>query len=190
MNNYQYYNMTLAANATYNAGVYGNFFAMLTNSSTTPVKVQIGDTPEQDVPAGLSIEFSSPFNGLTIRNTTSGQISITFAVATGRIVDSRLSLIDSSLTVNLAANAIATIAQITTTGAAAVAVTTPAQTKEIMIQNTGSNPAWIGDANISTTRGYKLESGETIVLAASCNWYHIDDNTNHTTLNVVYMKQV
>lgn len=101
---YRYYSASIAAGETREFNVYARFIALLSWSGTTEAIVQIGDQPEETLPAGLQVSLpyddeGKPvyFDKIRIRNANAGAVTVKFAVSAGLIGDSNLLLSGSTL---------------------------------------------------------------------------------------------
>jgi len=93
--NYRHFSITIAANAIEEVFAYGRFLTMLDDTATTDTKVSIGGDSEETLPKGLSVELpqgETPFTILRFHNQTGVAITVTFALSSGRVYDSRLTL--------------------------------------------------------------------------------------------------
>lgn len=91
---YQYYAPSLTDGQILPVHAYGRFLTLLSNTSSTPIKISIGDTPFQNLPFGLSVELP-PANNFTIlrfQNDSGATVTIEFCISAGRIYDNRVNL--------------------------------------------------------------------------------------------------
>lgn len=174
---YRYFDITIAAGEIYQLNVFGRFMSILYNSSTTDPLVAINGQPEEKIPAGLSIKLSDEeysFKKIEIRNSSGSSMSLKLAFSSGEVYDNRFA-VTSTLDVNTATDTISTPAALTipTTAPGAASIAASTSRREVVIQNNGANPLWIGDANVdgANNRGIKVAAGDSIVLNTSAAIY-------------------
>lgn len=175
----QYFAGTIDAGGIITIETYANFLILLSNTSTTKVKVSIGGQAFQDLPVGLSVELprenEQSFSQLQFQNVTAGAIQIEFAISNGRVVNSSL-VLSGSVTTNEAVSQFTSSNKVSVgTGATIISTADPTR-KEIMLYNNDlTKTVWVGDGSVSATnkRGIPLAPDETLILRTSAAIYGI-----------------
>jgi len=173
---YQYFKRTIAAGEVIRINAYGNFLTLLNSTGAEDILISISGQSFQEMPQGLSLELpqGDSFVYLEFRNSEAGPVTIKFSLSNGKIFDNRVT-ISGTLDVTETTNAINTPAavavEVAVPGAATIAAN--ANRREILIQNNGANPIWVGDANVdgANNRGIKIDIGGSIILASEAALY-------------------
>lgn len=174
-NPYSFYRLTLTAGQILQTSVFGNFLNMLSNTSATNIRLRIDGEPEQELPAGLSVELpsGSTFTNIEFRNSTLVSVTIEFSTSSGRIMDNRLVVsgaINSSDTIldkALGNSSTFAVAQVTVPATAngIVIKAANANRQRITITNAGASIVYLAkDDTVTATTGHALLAGMAITL--------------------------
>lgn len=170
---YQEKTVTLAAGQRLEDFTTYSYFRVLALTGTG-LEVIFGNNQFQTpfTGAGLGIEFSYVLPRLTLVNTSGAPLTITFAVATGKVNDDRLT-VSGVLTVTAPTNApvairncgaLLTQAQVAV-GTSAVTISGSSSTKNsVLIKNIGSITVFIGGTGVTTANGMPIEPGEYLAI--------------------------
>jgi len=173
---YQYYQPTIAAGQILRVNAYSNFITLLDNSGSSDILISISGQSFQQLPKGISIGLpqGDNFKYLDFKNTSGASVQIKFSISSGRIFDNRV-VISDAIAVNPTSDTIETPAAITvpTTAPGSPQIAADTTRREIIIQNTGSNPLWVGDSAVdgASNRGVQIFSGESIILSTTAAIY-------------------
>lgn len=183
---YQKFTYVLAAGADIDVSVYGRFLTVLSNSNATDPHISVGGQAEYQIPAGLSIDLNpsadsgaiqaTNFGKLRFRNSSGSSMTIEFAISSGRIIDNRVTISTSTiLSVNNTGQTMSTPAAyaVATAAPGAAFLAAASTTREVIMQNNGAAPVWIGDANVdgSANRGILIPVGGTFALQTAAALY-------------------
>ncbi len=143
-----------------------NFFRILSISTTTNVTIRYGSsgTPSDVVGAGIGYEMGAIVDRVQIQNNSGGVLTITVALAVGKISDDRLN-ISGAINISKASSFTSVADLAIVAGAAAVVIQAAnSATREVIITNTGANDCRVGDAGTAVAEGTLLAVGQTIIL--------------------------
>ncbi len=185
-NPYKQFPLTIAANATERIQYDYNFFRVLSASANT-FAVRFGQSgAESDViGAGVGYELPEVVRDVFIRNLSGSSITLTVAMAIGKIYDDRLNVSGNinAVTVTpttLVSAADASVAATTTTQV----VTSDANNKSVAISNLVANATKIrvGDSSTGAAQGAEVPIGGTFVVDNTADIYVY--NPSGSTINV------
>jgi len=170
---YRHFTRTIPAGAIQTINVYANYITILDNDTSTDVKISINNQSFENLPKGLSIELPEGSNVATdvkFQNNSGGTMMLTFAVSSGKIQDSRLTIsgstFDDILKQSTGSVNVGTYGSFTTSSAVpgTIAIPSNVNRSSFSILNPESNTGttYIGkDTNLSSTNYMvKLEPGE------------------------------
>ena len=164
-NPYKQFTFTIADGAQQTLFYDFNYFRILSANVTTGVTVRFGSsgTPTDVVGAGIGYEMPAVVGRADIANNSGGTLTITVAVAIGRIDDDRLNV---SGAINVARAAVLdTIDDVTLAGATAtlIAPSNPLR-NELFVTNMSGGDIRVGDSNVAATSGFRIADGATIIM--------------------------
>lgn len=191
---YQHFSVeNLASGAEHKVSVVGNFIILLDYTGTDNVLISFGGESYQVLPKGIAVELpeDEQFRNLRFKQSSGAAQTFSFAVTTGKVFDSRL-VLSGSLDVNPSANAVETPEAFDVDDTAQIAVAADSETREVVLQNNGSNDIWLGDEDIdpSVKRGKKLEPGTECVWTCSGAIYAICESGLTSELSITKLKKV
>lgn len=155
---YQQITLFIAANSNRRLAAYARFFAVLENSSSTNIKVRIGDQPITEISEGIAVELpdaAPAFRHLDFFNPTGTDITIIVALSNGRIYDARL-VLSGTIDVNNSTDIIESENAVTAL-------------KVYNIDNAAAVDKGGGLVGVPVT-GQPFSTGETVVISGTTNY--------------------
>lgn len=191
---YQHFSVNnLPSGSIHKEGVLGNFLLLLSYTGTDSIYVSFGGETFQVLPKGIAVELpeDEKFLDLRFKQLSGAAQSFDFVITSGKVFDSRL-VLQGSLDVNISANSNESPEEASITDTASIAVAADSTCREVILQNNGSNDCWIGDSNVdgSSRRGYKLESGSSVIITSGGAIYARCLSGLTTTLSIFKTKKV
>lgn len=189
---YQHYSRTIAAGEIAEVSVFGRFITLLSNTSSTDMQLQIDSDPLQTFPKGLSLDLPEGkfFKKIYIKNPSASSADITFAISSGKILDSRV-VLSGSLSTNDTPDLFTTPAKASVTATASKIVTGSSSTRVMIIQNKGPYPCTIGDSNVDADndRGYEIPVDGAIELKTKADIWAECRASETATLSIAYTSE-
>lgn len=171
---YQYFTRTIAAGGIAELNIYSRFLILISNSSSSYIKISIAQQGFEKLPVGLSIGLpeTDTFNIVQFRNDTLVSMDIVFAVSNGNIVYSPIALLSATLTDifnELKGVATNSFARIQVSNAAATVIKAASATRKsikLCASPDNTDDIYIGYDNTVTNVKFviKLVPGQTIEL--------------------------
>lgn len=168
--------LTLAAKDTKRVNFSGSFVSILTNTLTIDPIVSADGGSSSAIPAGIGLPavrlspdrtslIPAVFKYLDFYNPADEEMTITFSIALGTPLDTR-AVVSGYLQMDLSAPSMQTAAPLTVQTNAFSILPSSALIKERIVQNTGANPIWWGDADTdpATGRGLVINPGGAAVI--------------------------
>lgn len=159
-----FYDLTIAAGASANLLVHGDYFKIMSATGAVSVRSDFGEL--SNLIAGQGLE-STPFSYLTIRNTLGSSNTVRIFVGDENFIDGMSGSVSISTNIAARDTFTHTAATVTTTAANAVAA---AARDFVMIQNkSSSGTVWVNfSATATQANGLKLLPGQSWESGFSC----------------------
>lgn len=178
---YQELTYTIAAGARQEVYQVFNYFRV-TSQSGGALSVRFGqnglETPFTG--QGIGVQFSVTFPRLTLVNTGGTSMTITIAIAVGRISDDRLNVsgtvtVAGTVTTNDNPGTTIVNGQVTINNTATQIVAANATRRHVIIKNpsTATKSIFVGDSGVTTTNGIEVAIGESITIDSEAALYAI-----------------
>ena len=180
--------LKVAAGAEETLVIVGSFVQVL--DANQGFKVGLDRSPTQFIQAGLGIsaEQGERFKTLTIDNSeNAAELTVTVAVGTGRLRDSRLSLTGDISTATPTSLSSADDVHLPANTASPILLSN-ASRKEAIITNPKTNSLLIriGDSHVGAARGMELHPGQTLILGTEAEiWGYSASDQNVGVLEVL-----
>lgn len=97
---YDFFRYTISAGGRQSVNIQANFLNMLSTTGLANIIVSIGESQQQELPVGLSIDLTDlgDFKRVDFINAEASEVTIEFSVSAGRVIDNRLVLSGSVFT--------------------------------------------------------------------------------------------
>jgi len=162
---YQFQEHTIANGARLEINTNARFLALLSNTSSSDIHVEINDQPPQKFPKGVAIQLPLDITRLVFVNNTGGSVTISFSLSNYIVYDNR-NVINGTVTVQQ--NPISTFStgQVSVTNAATQIKAANTSRKRITIKvPVGGQAVYIKvDNTVTTANGHLLDAGDSLTL--------------------------
>lgn len=171
-----YFEFNLEIDNNYNETVnfVYNYFHLLDISNINGVKFRFGGraTPTEISDSGIG--FALPIGRVTdlleIQNRSGAKISIKFALALGKIDDSRLSIV-GAISSRDVGTVISNQSKVSVGITQVLLAAANANRKELLIYNDGNDPLNIGATSLTANMGFRLDAKQSMVLSNTAAVY-------------------
>jgi hypothetical protein len=168
--------LTLAAKDTKRVNFSGSFVSILTNTLSIDPIVSADGGAASAIPAGIGLPavrlsadrstlIPAVFKYLDFYNPADEAMTITFSIALGTPLDTR-TVVSGYIQIDASAPALSTPEPLTVATDAFSILASNVLVKERLVQNTGENRVWFGDANTdpATGRGNYIDAGGSATI--------------------------
>lgn len=162
---------------------YGNTFGCL--EATDEFFVSFDGNPRTKFNKGITFKAPEPFKSVRIENRGATANEITIVSATGDMYDARLVLpADLTAFTGAARTLVSSTAEIDS-GERLEIVAANTDQLEVIVTNMGTEPVFLGDANVAWKRGLPLDAGSTATLKIQSALYAYAQASGTQTLSIL-----
>lgn len=173
----------LEAGAGFDFNSFGQTFGCL--EATGEFFVSFDGAPRTKFKKGLTYKAAEPFQQIRIENRGADPVELTIFSAMGDVFDARLVVPDDMTAFTGAARTLVSSTAEVSSGERLEIVAANTSQIEVMVTNMGTEPVFLGDANVAWKRGLPLSAGSTATLKIQSALYAYAQASGTQTLAIL-----